>query len=232
MPKATLKYKQRKGERGNVFIFILMGIVLFAALSFTISKGFRSQTTNTVSERDAHLAASDIMDYAQSVAQGVSRLRRKGISESDISFDNEVVSGYAHSTPQPVTNHVFHKSGADVTWRNPPVGANNGSDWIITGSSCVTDLNTGGSGCDSDGNIRNEELLLILPNVDATVCGAINERLDISGIPANSGDVHSTAVYRGSFANSAEITVAGGPFNSVCYSISGANHFYHTLMAR
>lgn len=222
---------ERASERGNVFIFILLGIVLFAALSFTISKGFRSQTTDTMSNRDAQLAASDIMDFAQSVERGINRLRRKAVSESDLSFDNDVIAGYAHSTPQPDNHHVFDTAGAGVTWRNPPAGANNG-DWIITGASCVTDLNNGGSGCDTDGNVRNEELLIVLPNVDQTVCEALNEKLNIAGVPANSREVHSTTPYRGAFTNSAEITVAGGPFSAVCYSISGANHFYYALMAR
>ena len=223
---------ERISERGNVFIFILLGIVLFAALSFTISKGFRSQTTDTMSNRDAQLAASDIMDFAQSVERGINRLRRKAISESDLSFDNDVVAGYAHSTARPDNHHVFDPAGAGVSWRNPPAGANNGDNWIITGASCVTDLNNGTSGCDTDGNIRNEELLIVLPNVDQAVCEALNEKLNIAGIPANSSEVHSTIPYRGVFTNNAEITVAGGPYSAVCYSISGANHFYYALMAR
>ncbi len=222
----------RKNERGNVFLFILMGIVLFAALSFTISKGFRSQTTDTMSNRDAQLAATDIMNFVQSVERGVNRLRRKSVSESDISFDNNAVSGYAHGSTQPTSNHVFHVSGAGASWRSPPVGANDGTEWIITGASCVTDLNNGASGCDADSDISNEELLIVLPNVLQSVCEALNDKLNITGIPANTDEVHSTAQYKGAFANSAEITITGGPFPAVCYSLSGTNHFYYTLMAR
>jgi len=234
MDRRSIKpsHQTRLSERGNVFVFLLLGIVLFSALAFTVSSGFRSQTTGTMSERDAQLAASDIMSFAQSVERGISLLRRNGVSESDISFDNEEISGYNHASAQPAAHHIFDQSGAGVSWRNPPPGANDGSDWVFTGASCVQDLNKGGSGCDSDGDTGNEELLLILPNVDPAVCTALNDRLGISGTPANSGDAYTATKYRGSFTNSAEIIIAGGPYAAVCYSQSSANHFYYALMER
>ena len=69
----------RISERGNVFIFILLGLVLFAALSFTVARGFRSDTTSQMTDRQAELLATEIITYGQQMERTVNRLRRNGL---------------------------------------------------------------------------------------------------------------------------------------------------------
>lgn len=218
-------------ESGNVFLIILVAVVLFAALAFTISRGFRSSTTTTMSDREIALAATDIITYAQQVSRGVDRLRRKGVSENDISFDQSDVSGYTHSSPQPDSNKVFNPSGAGVTWKSPQAGANDGSSWVFTGATCIGDMGTGATGCDSDTD-SNEELIAVLPNVIDDLCTEINDRLSISSIPADTGGGASSTKFTGSFADGTEIILAGGPYNEACFSRGGNNYFYSVLLVR
>ena len=220
----------RNSEQGNVFMFILIGIVLFAALGMTVSRGFQSSTTSNLSKREAELAASEILTYAQSIERAINRLRRNNVSESDISFDHPDLTGYDHA--QPNTNKVFETDGGRASYNPAPTGSASSTEWLFTGASCITNLETGASGCDSDTNTRNEELLIALSNVDAVVCSEINDALQISTTPTDSSGGLSSTKFQGSFADDTEITLPGGPFITACFTDGSNNHFYHTLIAR
>jgi hypothetical protein len=218
-------------QSGNVLFIILLGIVLFAALAMLISRGMRSQGTTAMTARDAELAAVDILSYAQSLERAVNRLRRNGVSESDISFVNNEVSGYAHSPVQSNTNKIFHLSGGAIEWKSPPKDANDASDWLFTGGSCIADVGNGATGCDGD-STNNEELIVVLPNVANTVCQKINAKLGLSETIADSGGGYASTKYTGSFADDTEIIPAGGSYENACVTYSGARYFYAVLIAR
>lgn len=222
--------KAHHKESGNVFIFILLGVALFGALMFTVSKSMQTQSATQMSARDAKLAALDILDYAQKLERAVGRVSRKGASENDISFETDHDAAYAPNNPQPPEHRVFNSLGGSTNWIVPPPGVNDGSDWLITGKNCIANVGTGGSGCSSD-NLQNEELLLILPNIDANVCMEINKVPGISIIPTDSGPGYSTAKFKGTFDDGAEIVI-GSPHKTVCYQRSGNYYFYHVLMVR
>ncbi len=219
----------RRSESGNVFLFVLMGVALFATLAITVSRGMRSQTTTTMSERDATLAAADILSYAQRIERGVARARRKNSSENDISFENNIVAGYTNAG---CTNNrclIFHASGGSANWQSPPSGANDGSAWIFTGSTCIADIGTGPTGCDGD-TASNEELIMVLPNLDQTVCETINTKLGLSATLTDTGGGASATKFTGTFADGTEIII-GSSEDAACFS-NGGFHFYSVLLER
>jgi len=224
--------QNRQAEAGNVFMFILLGVVLFAALAFTVSRGFRSDTTSAMSARQAELAATDILNYAQRMERAVNRLRRKGTSESDISFDDVALTGFNHTPAVADNDKVFDASGGNIRYSPPVANANDGSDWHFTGRTCIAGIGSGASGCDSDADTSNEELLMVLRNVNQSVCEEINGSLDIAGVPTDTGGGASTNQYQGSFADGTEIILAGGPFSAACFTDGTNNHFYFVLLAR
>lgn len=232
VPSRLLPAQRSDPESGNVFLIILIAVILFAALSFSISRGLRSDNTANLSKQETALAAADILAYAQKLERAVNRLRRKGISENDISFDQNFVAGYDHTPAQADTSKIFTPSGGAVSWQSPPAGTNDGSDWIFTGKTCIADLGTGATGCDADADISNEELIATLANIDTAVCTEINKRLNISAIPADTGGGVDTTKYQGSFADGTEIILPGGPLSAACFSRAGANHFYFVLIER
>lgn len=221
-------------ESGNVFLFVFLGVVLFATLAFTISRGMRSDTAIAMSDREVELAASDIMSYAQRLERGVSRLRRRSVSESDISFHvaNWGHTDYQHG--QPDKNQIFHPSGGAVSWKEAPQGSNDGSVWHFTGSTCIGDIGTGAAGCESDADATNEELIAVLPGLVQSICQEINDKLEITGIPANTGTGYSTTEFVGTYADGTIPDNMDG-FNAGCFD-GGASqtgfHFYHVLIAR
>ena len=162
--------KNRQSERGNVFVFILLGIVLFAALSFSVARGFRSDTTNNLTRQQAGLAASDILNYSQQVARAVDRLRRKGISENDISFENAIDPGYVNPGCSDDRCRVF--SSTSLAYKTPPANSNDGSPWLFSGIAAIRDQDT------TDEFATNApDLVVFLPGLNEAVCRAINQKL-------------------------------------------------------
>jgi len=158
--------KNRHNEAGNVFLFILLGVVLFAALSFTIARGFRSTTTSQMSAREADLAATEILDYAQQIERAVDRLRRRGISESEISFDSPVWghTDYAHG--QPDSHKIFHPDGGGVSAKPTPEEwhENKTRDWFFSSAIGIKDVGTDAA-----------ELNFLMYNVKKSICDAVNK---------------------------------------------------------
>lgn len=230
-----LPNKARHNERGNVFIFILMGVVLFAALSFTVARGMRGDTANSMSDKQANLAASEILGEAQKVERSVNRIRNKGVSENDISFENS--ADYINTAcdtgadPSFPRCQIYNPQGGGLSYKSPATKTTS-NEWHFTGATCIADIGTGTTGCNSDNDTSNEELLMVLTDINETVCTQINKRLNISGIPADSGGGASTTKFTGTFANNTEIILAGGPYPTACYSRAGQNDFYHVLIAR
>ena len=185
-----------------------------------------------MTDRRANLTASEIMNYTQRVERSIDSLRRKNTPESELSFDDSELTAYNHTPAVADEYKIFHPSGGAVRYTPPPEDSNDGSAWFFTGATCIADIGSGATGCDSDGSTRTEELIMYLANVDQTLCEEINKRLNISGVPADTGGGLSTTKYTGSFANGTEVILAAGPFASACFSNGGNNFFYHVLLAR
>lgn len=245
----------RHSESGNVFIFILLGIALFSALAFTVSRGMQGETTGKLTAQKADLAATDILNYAQQVSRAVDRVRRKGCSESQISFEKAPFDGsdtkYVNNdAPEDFSCHVFHASGGNLTPQDPPqialdpaqdgVGFSYG-EFIYTGLGAIEKI-----GRDCTNNSCNE-ILLYLPNLNLSVCEAINEKMDIASIDNDGltnmdglgGSDYFTGVF--DYVNANTVMGAGLSFegkNSACFMRSqstpalGQHTFYSVLLAR
>ena len=60
-------------ERGGVFLYILIGIVLFAAVSYAVSRSINlgAGDTNMVQEEKARLEVTQILDFSRNLQGGV-----------------------------------------------------------------------------------------------------------------------------------------------------------------
>lgn len=215
-------------QSGNVFLVVLIGVILFAALAYVVSRGLRSDTTTGISKRQAELAAVDLLDYGQRLERAVTKLSQRGVSENDLDFTNDTVAGYPHTPVQADSHKIFHVSGGHVSWKNPEPDVNDGSPWLFTGDTCIIGVGTGNAGCDSD-SASNEELLAILPNIKQSVCEEINRRLNIATMP--SGGTLSATKFTGAYADGA-LPVGADGLTAACVSIGGNYSFYYVLLAR
>ena len=238
----------RAAERGNVFIFILLGLVLFAALSYTVSRSFRSDTTNQMTERQAELAASEILSYAQRIERAVNRLRREGCSENGISFEHAGWghTQYEHTPAAPDNCKVFHPAGGDVKWRGfdqlYPNIVDHPNRLIFVGHSEIV-----GFGNDCVGDASCAELYMYLRMIHAQgICEKLNKFSGISlplpvvtglfGTPRFNGTFQGGGTSLGTGANGTEFV---GKISG-CYEDISETHsdgtpfydFYYVLIAR
>jgi hypothetical protein len=184
-------------ERGNVMFYILIAVALLAALIFAVAQSGRGNIQQ-VSEEKARLFATEIIQNTGTMANGVAQLRLRGVRDTEISFDNPVVS-YPNANCTDDTCKLFHPSGAGLTYTAPDmqwldqdaadatsftdVGAIIGQ-WYIPYNTCVWQVGTGGDNCHAD-TTDNTELMVWLPWVKREICIQINELL---GVPNPGGE--------------------------------------------
>ena len=256
--RTVIHIADRRDEAGNALLFVLIGIVLFAALTFTMSSGFRTEGTDRLSDRKAELAVSEILDYGARLQRAVDRIRRNGCSESDISFANSTVSGYEHDPEVDDKCKIFHPAGGGLSWKTPNPeyivssfegsGANFGQYHFPYGT-CIYGVGdeydfTGNGNCNANDQL-NEDLIMILPYAKENICSRINKKTGVTAesIPVEESCVADHRKFTGSYNGSCEAADAqDGPLYSKHFGCiqqgtggnypTGANIVYYVLMAR
>jgi len=258
MKSIRLRQSGETRQTGNALLFVLIGIVLFAALAYTFSGSSRS--TAKISFEDAQLNAQAILSYAEKVSGAVQNISlQNSCLASQISFENPTVAGYANagSPANPNKCRVFDADGGGMLYREPPAVALDTvaaataaavpyaagglvGQYFFTGKACVDNVGTGPfATCAADG-LDNEELLLVAPWVNAEVCAAINTILGntaalLQDTGASFDDTRFTGVFADGFAigAAASTTYQNGCYQSLAGATPGAGyHFYYTLLAR
>ena len=220
-------------EKGNVFFFILLGVVLFAGLSYMIAKGMSSQTSNMLTERQIELAVSEILGYAQNIEESVNKLRRQNVSEEDICFAYAQLSALNNASYNSVSTcgddsyKLFHPSGGGLAYRSTPddwldsthISDQGYGEWMFTNKTSVIGL-----GSNPLNSVSTLELTAHLNHLKETVCTAINRKLGISGIPDNSNAFAPVSPVNSGF------TSAGGQINVAALSGKRAGCFRNTAV--
>lgn len=155
--------QQINKESGNIFVYILIAIALFGALSFTVSRSNRGNTS-TFNDQQAKIAAQEIIEYSQTIANAVQKLRLRGCTDTEISFENNIETGYTNgNAPTDNSCDVFHINGGGANYSNT-LGA-----WLITGNLKVADIGS-----------STTNLNLLLPGLQQNICEFINQNLGTS----------------------------------------------------
>ncbi len=225
-----------KSQSGNVFVIILAAVILFGALIFTFSKS-GSQGTSNLSKQEAKIAAQEILNYARLVEGAVDRVRRNGCSETEISFENAVVSGYSNPN-SPIDNscHIFDNDGGKISFSSQSNTTTDNSDWLISPSLAVVNVGT-----DSATNACNQnsctELSLFLGPLNINICGAINNLLGTPIATAESMTGYGTK-FTGTYTNTGQLGNATTTYRNVPSACLDGNntpaglYFYYVLLAR
>jgi hypothetical protein len=245
-------------ENGNVIFFILIAVVLMAALSYVFTQGTRTGQEN-IGAQKAGLAASEILEISARLQNAVRQLQINGCRDQEISFENSVVSGYENAfAPADETCHVFAAHGANISWvRNiePNLDSNHSGaplygEAYYPANLCVDGVGSNtGPDCDSDGDSGSEDIVMIYPYLNREICLAINERLNI---PAPGGQPPSDNFFSsglpqhdGTFADGQRIDSNTSDAqdlrgrSAACITTPGGGgvpggtyHFYSVLLAR
>ncbi len=237
-------------QRGNIFFYILIGIVLFAALTYAMSRS--SVGVKDINDEKARLAASEIITYGLQVKDGVSKLRLRGCTEGQLDFTTSMytkISGAAimpanTNSPSNDTCDVFSASGAGI---NPsiapalstlPGGASTSLPQLGHGSVYVFQQSNVGTDA-AAGTASANELVFALNWIDTKVCLKINDMLGVTNASTTAPPTMSSLTGVGAYTNGA---FTGSPINSAAGTVgktafcatvtSEGNRFYQVLLAR
>jgi len=170
----TSGQKQRKGERGNALIYVLVAIALFAALSFTLSRQTDSGEAGGLDEDRAELYASQLISYASQAKNVIDQLDFQGVDISKIDFTLPSDTTFNSGT---TIYKIYHPDGGGLnlgkispentdssnitTPADPPagwyMGGFNNVEWTASGST---------------------DIILVAYGINGTVCRVINNKID------------------------------------------------------
>lgn len=222
-------------QRGNALFIILIAVVLFAALSYALSQGGNS--TAGLEHEKTRLLASDVIDIGNNMAEATAKLRLRGVTDTNISFENSVVSGYANAACTSDACKVFAFDGGGKDWETPSTGVNGNVDMGFTGSLAVTNMGT-----------SSADLVMIVPDISYGTCVKINSLLSIDNATHTPNVIASVAAnkFTGSYSGS-PVSITGTELDgqkSGCFKIttasgtafggalSGIYVFYQVLITR
>ena len=172
---------------GNAIIIILIGIFLFAFLTFAVTQNSR-QDQSSLSKEQARLKAAEIIQYASDLRIAVNRvIAYGGGDDTAINFAHPSANaayGTYGTTPK---NEVFNPAGGGAIWQGPPAAANDGSAYEFLGRMKITGIGQGVAAAGA-------ELTITLFALDSLVCSQINKILSTgwTSIPVNAGTITTT----------------------------------------
>lgn len=225
-----------RDQSGSILLYVLLGIVLLGALAVALRNS--GGGNSNIDKEDAILKASQVQSYAKELSDAVNSLLSNNLSEDELRFahpDAPVTYGTITTDP---THQIFAPTGGKVTYRQPPDGVNDGSQWEFF---AATDIPQVGS--------DKSELVAVLPNVTQTFCQAINTQIGFTAAsqPTDSATgttpdcVKGLSIHRftGTFNDSSPNVMDSTTFSRLpalqacvyCASDSTYN-FYYVLLAR
>jgi hypothetical protein len=223
-----------RGQSGNVLFYILIAIVLIAAVTVAMKRG--GGEGSNIDNEQAVIAASQVKQYASSLERGVDIMLHNGISESDIRFAYpDAPAAYGTITDKP-ERQEFAKEGGAVDYQSAVNNANDGSAWEFYATSHAPET----------GAPDKAALMAVLPNIDEAVCRKINAMIGYTEQPVDDGACVYTGA-TGRFAGSYDDSGGANTFDETTFSVKPATeacvrcgatasdytyHYYHVLIAR
>lgn len=237
---------QRRGESGNVIVFVLMAVVLIGIVTAAIRSG-GGERANIDAEQLA-IRAAEVRQQASEYERAVMYLLQNGVSESAIRFGHaDAPAEYGLATTAPETQ-VFARNGGGAAYHEPAPGLQTAPRaWEFYGNTALPQLGS-----------DRPELIAVLPNVTEAFCRIVNRGTPLEqpvpgdptpapSAPTDSGTgtgcIDSGASMRFSSSNlfadppASPNTMDGAEFRSLpvtqgCVTCDGGFHFFHVLMSR
>lgn len=223
-------FPSKNSLRGNVLFIVLLGVVLFGALSYAVVNS-NSDSGDTGSAEQARIYAGEIVRYAQSMRAAVDRMRMNGVSENDIRFahpDLDAAYGTLGTTPK---NEVFHPDGGGMNYLTPKQewlnyafsGDTNFGDWIFNSRNYIMGVGSNAGSCSQSDCY---ELVMLLPYLNKETCVAINNILAAGAEDADpdqdTGSILITHGFNGTYIGPAKIDGTNADLNGLkSYCLQG-----------
>ncbi|MEM7651241.1 MAG: hypothetical protein AAF204_04075 [Pseudomonadota bacterium] len=209
----------RVSETGNVLFLILVAVILFGALSFTVGQMLRSGNADIIGDQQASILADETLATARQYRQAIQAMRiSNACDDTEISFETSALTGYTNGSNTDC--QIFNADGGGLTYIASPSDITT-MDWVFTGSNIVDDVGT-----------VAPDLVAILPNINLKVCNQINEKTNTPAVGTDA--TVSFTRFTGTYASTQTLDFAAGlPNGCLNYVNAGDNYFfYQVLIAR
>ena len=171
-----------RSQSGSALIYILVGVVLFAALMYSVLKG-GSTSSNMSSKGNAKAQAAAIVEYARMLQGEVNRMLQNGVSENQIDMDSGLYSrwnaggtalwGANPNCPNTSCKLFISKGGKipDTNFRSVATDYSTGysSSHPFPGDPALTQTNTIGVGT------SKYDLSVLITRLNKDVCTELNK---------------------------------------------------------
>ncbi|MEM6781224.1 MAG: hypothetical protein AAF569_05125, partial [Pseudomonadota bacterium] len=78
----------KRSENGSAIFYILIAIVLLAALTYSFTQSTRTSGDN-LTDQQASLIASEIIEYGNTITNAVQKLKLRGCADDEISVQRD-----------------------------------------------------------------------------------------------------------------------------------------------
>lgn len=223
---------KRYSESGNVLFYIFLAVVLFGGLSFAVSQSGRGSLSQITQDR-TRLAATEIIDYSDSLSKAVGMMRLRGTTLTKLRFSHASLPSASYDAPgtQPPEHEVFNSEGGAMIYRRPPAGAlgNAATDYAFLAANAVQDIGT------TCANASCADLIVAIPGLTAEACDMVNR---IGGntkkgdpVPVNA-DFNIADKFKGSMAIPTAINAAAltGRLYGCLFSTADSTYYFYRVL--
>jgi hypothetical protein len=215
-----------KSTSGNVLLYVLLGVLLFGALSFSLTKQMGGGGMGTLNDKQAQLKAEELIAYATGAKSTLEQMHTMGnVLADDFSFLKPNDAGFGTS---PHTAKVYHPAGGGLSLFT---GAD---DLYKAGSAKRGWVWQKGKNVEWTPSAKHDVILTFL-DVAAPICAAINERIYKSpDVPATTVNTGATFLNGGGDDADFNISSCASCEGKVSYCITdaaGDNAFYTLMIA-
>ncbi|MDY0028862.1 MAG: hypothetical protein RBR86_02855 [Pseudobdellovibrionaceae bacterium] len=209
-------------QNGSALILILIGVALFAALSYAVVNGLRVNdgASSGVTRERADADMSSVMDFATATANGFQQMVLSDERDpNSIVFTRPSDAGY---NTAPHDFKIFHPQGGHVTYQETWSSLDDSSETTATDWHFVRNAIDGIGGA-------GDEVIMALVRVPERLCARINYRLTGSeAIPSESGDMDGMFALGTSPIDSSNCAACEGK-SSMCVANGNVRVFYYVL---
>ncbi|MGH1375155.1 MAG: hypothetical protein ACRBCK_02300 [Alphaproteobacteria bacterium] len=215
-------------QNGNALIYVLIAIVLFAALGFTLTRQVQNTGTREIDRAEIDLYALQLITYSAQATSSIEQMRFSGSDADDLIFVQPAESGYSSA---PHIHKVFHPQGGGLNPQTLPadtvlqVAATPPAGWYLGRFNNVEWTPT-----------NAQDVILSAYQISRPLCETINQRITgNTSIPALSGSMSTFLVDSGtnSDLNIANCAACEG-YVSLCVSndVQTSYSFYTIIESR
>ena len=168
-------------ENGNVLVYVLLAVVLFGALSFTLSRQANNAGTTELDSSKLEFYATKIISYTVQTKSVIDQMMITGSSIDDIDFTKPGESGY---NTAPHTHKIYHPQGGGLDVETLPEEItlsekSEDPDWYLTSSMNVEWTDS-----------TSTDIVLTAYQINEKLCDLLNKKITSSEtIPLLSGQM-------------------------------------------